>query len=269
MKQQQRPEQRIGYFPVNGYESPTQAKPKINWLRLAALLVCAIVFLTCLFLLGRYAYNILISRNASARLENAYNEAQQANTETPSPATATPTPAAAPTAALAAVPIAAPTQARQLTAAEIWPNTYSNNPTLRVSPIFYQLQAQNKDIIGWLKIEDVLEEAVLQLRYTPQTLAQIVHPDAGKPVIKPGHCIRRAVSGRIKEASDIAAFSVRVHPVAVILMKDLTGDGRKRIHTLKHSGIIRFFRLDKEREELLLNPQLNIRFNSDCQFRNS
>lgn len=171
MKQQQRPDQRIGYFPdqqqvptpaVNGYESPAQAKPKINWLRLAALLVCAIVFLTCLFLLGRYAYNILISRNASARLENAYNEAQQANTETPSPATATPTPAAAPTAALAAVPIAAPTQARQLTAAEIWPNTYSNNPTLRVSPIFYQLQAQNKDIIGWLKIEDVLEEAVLQ-----------------------------------------------------------------------------------------------------------
>lgn len=171
LKQQQRPDQRIGYFPdqqpvptpaINRYQASAPAKPKINMFRLAALIVCVVVFLTCFFLLVRYAYNILISRNASARLEDAYIEAQQTNTETPAPATPTPAPTAAPTAALAAVPIAAPTQARPLTALDIWPTTYASNPTMRVSPIFYQLQAQNKDIIGWLKIEDVLEEAVLQ-----------------------------------------------------------------------------------------------------------
>jgi len=171
LKQQHRPDQRIGYFPdqqpiptpaINRHQSSAPAKPKINLVRLAALIACVVVFLTCFFLLVRYAYNILISRNASARLEDAYIEAQQTNTDTPAPATPTPAPTAAPTAALAAVPIAAPTQTRPLTALDIWPTTYASNPTMRVSPIFYQLQAQNKDIVGWLKIEDVLEEAVLQ-----------------------------------------------------------------------------------------------------------
>lgn len=171
MKQQHRPDQRIGYFPdqqpiptpaISRHQSSAPAKPKINLFRLAALIACVVVFLTCFFLLVRYAYNILISRNASARLEDAYIEAQQTNTDTPAPATPTPAPTAAPTAALAAVPIAAPTQTRPLTALDIWPTTYASNPTMRVSPIFYQLQAQNKDIVGWLKIEDVLEEAVLQ-----------------------------------------------------------------------------------------------------------
>lgn len=47
-------------------------------------------------------------------------------------------------------------------ASELWPSHYPDNPTRRVSPVFYQLQAQNRDIIGWLKIDGVLEEAVVQ-----------------------------------------------------------------------------------------------------------
>jgi len=49
-----------------------------------------------------------------------------------------------------------------MAASDYWPTFYADNPTKRVSSIFYQLQAQNEDIIGWLKIDDVLEEAVVQ-----------------------------------------------------------------------------------------------------------
>ena len=47
-------------------------------------------------------------------------------------------------------------------AAELWPTTYAENPTLRISSVFYQLQKQNRDIVGWLKIDGVVEEAVVQ-----------------------------------------------------------------------------------------------------------
>ena len=37
--------------------------------------------------------------------------------------------------------------------------TYPGNPTLRVSSVFYQLQSQNEDIVGWLKIDGLCKDS--------------------------------------------------------------------------------------------------------------
>ena len=49
-----------------------------------------------------------------------------------------------------------------LTAEELWPTTYPDNPRLTVSSVFDELQERNRDIIAWLKIDDELEEPVVQ-----------------------------------------------------------------------------------------------------------
>ena len=82
-------------------------------------------------------------------------------------------PTAQPTAAPAAEPSGAASapqaRAQAVRATEappstdhIWPRNYPANPTLRVSSVFYELQRQNPDIVGWIKIDGVLEEAVVQ-----------------------------------------------------------------------------------------------------------
>lgn len=170
---------RIGYFP----QQPSQQSPKPpkkpsalpiffkkirkkllqkNTLRTIAFVACICVFCTCLFLLVRYAFNILISRNASKQLENIYTVANQ-QTASPS-ALPTATAAKEPPAATAAPVVQRSTNPEPTpgTAIEWWPAIYPDNPTLRISSIFYQLQAQNKDIIAWLKIDGLLEEAVVQ-----------------------------------------------------------------------------------------------------------
>ena len=154
--------QRIGYFPEQPQHEPPK-KPKRDILRIAALALCVCIFCTCLFLIVRYAANILISRSASHQLEQVYTSAQQAAASESPSAAPSPTPTASPappipkTAALTAAPSTATPSPAQL-----WPQSYPDNPTLRVSPIFYQLQAQNRDIVGWIKIDGVLEEAVVQ-----------------------------------------------------------------------------------------------------------
>lgn len=139
-------------------QRPASRAAQLNLSRLL-LLVCAVVFVVSAFLLVRYFVNILITRRASAQLEAVYSaavETTEAPTNTPVP-TATPAPTATPEAKAAAVlPMA--TEAPQ----ELWPSVYPQNPTLRVSSVFYELQRQNPDIIGWLKIDGVLEEAVVQ-----------------------------------------------------------------------------------------------------------
>ena len=126
---------------------------------------CIVVFAVSAFLLVRYFVNIAITRKASSQLGEVYSAALQ-NTQPPEQKpepTATP----APTATLAAAPKATPAKAAvpvptAASASELWPNRYPNNPSLRVSSVFYELQRENPDIIGWLKIDGVLEEAVVQ-----------------------------------------------------------------------------------------------------------
>ncbi len=178
----QKPQQRIGYFPQQQPAEPPVRRrasseqkglgrllnsgkvflSSINPIRLAILAMCVIVFCTCLFLLVRYSFHIILSRSASRQLESIHAAAEQQ--------TAIPTelPLASPSAPTAATVVPARPNAKSaartssFTTEDLWPTTYAGNPTLRVAPIFYQLQAQNEDIIGWLKIDGVLEEAVLQ-----------------------------------------------------------------------------------------------------------
>ena len=180
---QERPNQHIGYFPA---AEPTNAEPKpepvhrpaskrrkphyINPIRLAALIVCACVFLTCLFLLVRYFYNIAISRRASSQLGQVYTAAveqkQPAEEAIVEPdSTAAPEVTDEPEPAATSAPMTASyanVETDNVSAEELWPTVYPGNRSLRVSSVFYQLQQQNKDIIGWLKIDGVLEEAVVQ-----------------------------------------------------------------------------------------------------------
>lgn len=53
-------------------------------------------------------------------------------------------------------------QGRTMLSATLPPAVYPNNPSFKIQPRFQKLQRRNKDIIAWLTIEDVLDEAVVK-----------------------------------------------------------------------------------------------------------
>jgi len=171
----QKPSQRIGYYPpqpVSSQHTPLKSavdhhafkKSKLSPLsvRLIFIIICLFVFCMCLFLLLRYAYNIVITRNASQQLENAYQAAYQQNNLSDESNSFSFTQDAEDASVPPPYPTTGPSESKILSADELWPKTYPGNPALRVSSVFYQLQSQNEDIVGWLKIDGLLEEAVVQ-----------------------------------------------------------------------------------------------------------
>lgn len=151
--------QKAGYFPEQKYpESPVSSKndpgfkarllktelSRINPLRLAILILCVLVFCTCLFLLARYSFSIIQSRMASRELEkvrtDALLQAPPANeSAAPSPVlSATETPVSKPT------PVKGIVYGHTPLSTDPWPSVYSNNPLLRASPVFYQLQEKKE-----------------------------------------------------------------------------------------------------------------------------
>lgn len=169
------PKRTYGSMTVSGYRPPEGRSPASarsvftvrKYLPFLLLAVCVCVFVTSASLLINYFVNIASSRSASSHLNEIYASAVQ---ETIQP---TAVPSSAPTSAPSAVSAAAlqpvhqpaataPASRQPASSAELWPTKYPNNPGLRVSSVFYQLQAQNQDIVGWIKIDGVLEEAVVQ-----------------------------------------------------------------------------------------------------------
>lgn len=153
--------QRVGYYPKQPEEANAPSKSRSNALvRRLVLALCAAVFLVSAFCLIRYFANIAATKRASRELEAVYASAQGTALTTTPQATIQATPA------LTAAPASASKERRaaQVTpsADALWPTTYRNNPSLRVSAVFYELQRKNEDIVGWLKIDGVLEEAVCQ-----------------------------------------------------------------------------------------------------------
>lgn len=148
--------QQIGYFPSN-------RKPR-KGMFYAALAVCAGIFVVCLALLINYYASIAASRAASEQLSAVYNTAV---TDAPI-LTAPPVTEHSPTATLVSTPApttqpqAAPAAAASATEPPVWPSIYPDNPKLAVSTVFDQLQAQNRDIVAWIKIDGLLEEPVVQ-----------------------------------------------------------------------------------------------------------
>lgn len=187
------PYARNGYYPENDetdvFENEGARKKRglLPWVRILMLVVCAAVFVTCAWLLIDYYASVNRAKQATAGLRELYAQsaepsAEQANATEAAPAdtlaettaelpSATPSPSQDEIAVLApdlvetdavAVPSAQPTETPVFSFAAQWPSSYSDNPLLLIADSFQKLRQQNKDIVGWLTIEEVLDEPVLQ-----------------------------------------------------------------------------------------------------------
>lgn len=131
---------------------PAARRRKGQMLLCAVLLLCVMVFSA--WQLISYAVDYFAAQNASDQLRALYYEA----TDEPA-ATPTPSPEPTPTATLPpqATQPPTPTPATALQALK-----YPGNPYAAVSSRFQKIRRQNADIIGWLTIDDLLDEAVVQ-----------------------------------------------------------------------------------------------------------
>ncbi|MGN0779835.1 MAG: class B sortase [Aristaeellaceae bacterium] len=126
------------------------------------MLVLGGVSLICIVKLAGYGMDYAASRQASAALHDAYYA-----TDTPAPADAvTPLPTASPSPS----PTPSPASAEQ---ADITPEpavastqleavAYPDNPYSIKRSKFDKVRRQNSDIVGWLTIDNLLDEAVVQ-----------------------------------------------------------------------------------------------------------
>lgn len=136
-----------------------------KWIRYTAIALLAFFMCFCLFQLSVYISDYISSKRISKELRDAYYVALDEETHFPATATPSPTltpestPAIKPAPSVTAVPSATPT-ATPRTALQ--PLKYPGNPYAMVSSRFKTLQRQNSDIIGWLTIPDVIDEAVVQ-----------------------------------------------------------------------------------------------------------
>lgn len=122
------------------------------------LAVCLAGFVLCAVRLTDYAADYFAARRSSAALREVYHAQEE---ETPAPVLSPgpePSDTPAPTPEAAATP-PPPAAATSVTLEKI---RYPNNPHAISSSRFIKLRQQNQDIIGWLTIDDLLDEAVVQ-----------------------------------------------------------------------------------------------------------
>ena len=152
------------YYKQHGGQTGFRAfirRNRKNILPLAALLLFAGIFIFSLIQVISYFADYFSAKDASSELREIYY-AQEEETPLPSPEpTALPTPA--PTQQAASLPLAVPTPAPAPTIPVYLPEQrYPTNYYATVSSRFQKLQRQNPDIIGWLTLPDLLDEAVVQ-----------------------------------------------------------------------------------------------------------
>lgn len=167
-----------GYYPGRGADErraperkpPRMARRRVRPLRLLALAACAAVFVYCAWQLAYYFGDIAGTRRSTAELGALY-EAEQPTATVQATEAAQTTEAAQPTAARAAAAAApspspfapAPTATPDPSDVRaLWPAAYPGNPRLRVSERFLDLLEKNHDIVGWLTIEGLVDEPVVQ-----------------------------------------------------------------------------------------------------------
>ena len=126
-------------------------------------LVLVVIFSVSAGNLINYGMEYMSARRASEDLRQAYNEekAKEQNSS-PSPtiipeATPTPTPENTPLPEESVTPLPTVTPVQRLA-----PVSYPNNPYTIMNSRFTRIRRQNEDIIGWLTIPDMLDEAVVQ-----------------------------------------------------------------------------------------------------------
>lgn len=136
---------------------------RFRWERLALLAAsAALIFFGLTKLIG-YGRDLLASRRTSEELRQVYHA------QTPVVPVETAAPAVSPVTAMPVMIVAPVTTAAQATpaptpapASRLMAMAYPGNPQLRVNSRFKTLRRENRDIIGWLTIGKMLDEAVLQ-----------------------------------------------------------------------------------------------------------
>ncbi len=135
------------------------------YVHLAALVLCAGALIFSTWKLIAYGMDWLHAKQASNELQQAYYSAlQEEATAVPAQATAVWTQAPTMPPQATEIPQVAATTAQTAGTAtpQPWVSDYPNNPYKTVNAAIKKLQRQNEDIIGWLKIDGVLDEAVVQ-----------------------------------------------------------------------------------------------------------
>lgn len=133
-----------------------------RYARLAAASVCILVALFCLIRLVHYAFDFISSfRTSQALKEDYYAEEYLDIAETGPqdeyPSEPTPLPETT------AIPYVDSTPTPSLTAMPSPDlSLYPDNPRLSIQPRFGKIRKQNKDIVAWLKMDQILDQAVVQ-----------------------------------------------------------------------------------------------------------
>ena len=143
-------------------------KKSLRWGRLTLFLAFSGLLVFGLARLIGYGVDLFSSRRTSQELRALYDSstpqptaAEPAPAPTESPAPPEPTAAAEASPPPAAEPSPAPTARPKLPAL-----AYPNNPKRQINSRFRILRQENKDIVGWLSINRLVEEAVVQRNHT-------------------------------------------------------------------------------------------------------
>lgn len=162
-----RPEQGQQHKPANrtqyaGYRP--QKRRKLNPVRVTLAVVCLAVGITSAVLLIGYISDYVSSKSVSGEMKALYQQAKEQ--ETPE-ISAPPTQAAAVTSATESADTEGSAQPESTPNPTVKPartlqKTYAGNERFNTRAAIDALQKKNRDIIGWLYIDDVLDEAVVQ-----------------------------------------------------------------------------------------------------------
>lgn len=129
---------------------------RFRWDRLALVILSAALIVFGIVKLAGYGADYAASRQTADELKQAYQETTPEPMETPAPTASPVPPMPSPTVSQAA-PASTPAPEPMLGAV-----SYPNNPSLKINNRFKALRKQNKDIVGWLSIAGLLDEAVVQ-----------------------------------------------------------------------------------------------------------
>lgn len=165
MKQNRNDRTRAGYYPAkDGEREPGKPPRKRRGAARLALLVCCLgVFALCAVKLTSYFIDIAASKSSTASLKTVYDSSDA--TEAAAAATSKPEATDATAAAASSTPSMRLTPAQPTATpddGELWQDYYPSNPRLIISSRFLDLIEKNKDIVGWLTIEGLIDEPVMQ-----------------------------------------------------------------------------------------------------------
>ncbi len=152
-----------GYYPsAQQPKKPEKKRFYVNPRKLALLLACVGVAVFSIVSLARYINDSIGSAQVSKQLREEYQQAKALPSVPPSNAPQSAAPAA--TAKPSTSPIAAKATATPAPDKPVRTriSSYPGNPSLTISTHFTSLRKRNDDIVGWITIDGLLDEAVVQ-----------------------------------------------------------------------------------------------------------